>query len=124
MNYFSLKEQTCHCGCGLNKVYEHPGFLQKLNTMRELCGFPLVATCMTRCKKHNAEVGGAPNSAHPEGLAADLKCYAMHTRYKMLEAALAAGFRRIEISAVHMHVDDDPTKEQEIIMLKLGKEIV
>lgn len=124
MNYFSIAEQTCHCGCGLNKVTEHPSFLQKLNTMRELCGFPLVATCMTRCKKHNREVGGTDQSAHIEGLAADLKCRDMHTRYIMLRSALAAGFTRIEMSAVHMHVDDDTSKRPELVMLKLDRGIV
>jgi hypothetical protein len=29
-------------------------------------------TCGARCEKHNAEVGGAPNSAHTIGLAADI----------------------------------------------------
>lgn len=123
MNYFSEKEQSCPC-CGLNKVNEHPSFLAALNTVREIVGQSLIATSMTRCAKHNKEIGGVIKSAHLKGLAADISCTTMKLRGKIVKAAYAAGFDRIEVSSVHVHLDMDDTKERDVLMLKIGKKII
>jgi hypothetical protein len=69
MNYFSIKERSCRCGCGLDLT---PDFLILLNKIREEYGKPINLTCGARCPKHNAKVGGAKKSSHLEGRAVDI----------------------------------------------------
>ncbi len=121
MKYFSEKEMQCPC-CGLNRVKENPTFMKALDTVRELCGFPFVVTSMTRCEKHNKEVGGAPSSAHLKGLAVDIRCFSMNTRAAIIRNAYRAGFKRIEVSQVHVHLDMNDEKP-EVFMLKIGDKI-
>lgn len=68
--YFTPEEFACKC-CG-----QLPGIdvrLQNvLDAMREKCGVPLTLSCAYRCPKHNAEVGGVPNSQHVTMCAADV----------------------------------------------------
>lgn len=45
---------------------------QVLEPARKLCGFPFVITSGYRCKRLNKLVGGAPNSYHTMGMAADI----------------------------------------------------
>jgi len=120
-DYFTKEEKTCHCGCGLNLVDRNPRFLQMLNSARELYGKPMVATSMTRCKKHNKAVGGAAASEHLNGLAADIRCSDYYERLAMLEAFWIVGFRRFEISAVHIHVDFSATKRPFLGLFLNGK---
>lgn len=105
MDHFTEEEKTCNCGCGLNLVDRNPEFLRALNTARDLYGAPMNATSMTRCEKHNREIGGAPHSAHLDGRAADIRCSNNEDRINMVKCLIAAGFRRIELSPVHIHVD-------------------
>ena len=105
MDYFDAAEKACKCGCGLNLVDRNNDFLRALNTARDLYGAPMEATSMTRCEPHNTEIGGAPRSAHMDGRAADIRCSNMEDRMNMVKCFIAAGFRRIEISPVHIHVD-------------------
>lgn len=103
-DHFTVEEKACPC-CGLNFVDRNQDFLQALNTARELYGKPMVATSMTRCTKHNVEIGGTSGSAHLEGRAADISCHNMTERMGMIQAFISAGFHRIEVSPVHFHVD-------------------
>ena len=66
--YFSYDEVTCHC-CG--KHGATPELLKFMDDVREAVGGPVNVTNVYRCPKHNAEVGGVPNSAHALGLACD-----------------------------------------------------
>jgi len=114
MNYFPEEEQRCPC-CGLIKT--QPKFLAALNTVREMCGFPLVATSMTRCEKHNKEVGGSKHSDHLNGDAADIACTDMLKRGQIAAHAWVAGIKKIEISSVHIHLSK--TEGDLLLMLKL-----
>ena len=67
--YFSIDEVSCHC-CGTNGT--QPILLQFMDELREATGHPLECSCAYRCPKHNAEVGGVPNSQHTQGLACDI----------------------------------------------------
>ncbi len=121
-DYFSLGERKCPC-CGLDKTEDNPDFLKALNSARELYGKTMNATSMTRCAKHNAEIGGAPQSVHLVGRAADIACTNMGERMAMIRAFVACGFHRIEVSPVHIHVD---MKEgaRDAFMIKTSKGIV
>lgn len=61
-----FKYQECVCGhCGeiiLNELfYRH---MSSLETLRQDCGFPFIIDSGHRCKVHNSEVGGKPDSMH------------------------------------------------------------
>ena len=75
---FNLSEFECKCGCSM------PDFVKKnvielaenLQVLRDVVG-KLDLTNAYRCKEHNADVGGAVNSQHLKGKAADVKSSAM-----------------------------------------------
>ena len=75
---FNLSEFECNCGCSM------PDFVKKnvielaenLQVLRDAVG-KLDLTNAYRCKEHNADVGGAVNSQHVKGKAADLKSSTM-----------------------------------------------
>lgn len=91
--------------------------VQMLELAREYAQVPFIINSGFRTPKHNAEVGGVPDSAHLKGLAVDLKCETNQIRFIMLWTLLQAGFKRIEISKKHIHVDIDDTKPQSIVWL-------
>lgn len=68
-----------------------------------------------RCKKHNKKVGGAHDSAHRKGLAADIQCLNSSERYFLIVALINAGFRRIGMAENFIHCDLDGTKVQSVI---------
>lgn len=67
--YFVPKEFACPC-CGKAKVDTR--LYDLLDDIREKVGVPLYINSGYRCKKHNIEVGGVPNSTHFLGQAADI----------------------------------------------------
>lgn len=69
--YFKRKEFACKCGCGTSTVDAE--LLQVITDVREHFGKPLVINSGHRCPKHNAAVGGAKNSVHMTGKAADIR---------------------------------------------------
>jgi len=76
MRFFKEQEFVCRCCGGL------PPFAKEniealvenvLDPLRERYGKPIVVNSGYRCPKHNKEVGGATNSQHMEGEAADIR---------------------------------------------------
>jgi uncharacterized protein YcbK (DUF882 family) len=122
MDFFTEEEKRCPC-CGLNLVDRNNDFLRALNSARDLYGRPMEATSMTRCPEHNAAVGGARGSAHMDGRAADIRCSDPEDRVNMVKCFLAAGFRRIEISGVHIHVDMKKGA-RDVLLLKTERGLV
>jgi zinc D-Ala-D-Ala carboxypeptidase len=92
--HFTEKELSCQCWCGFKITDKN--FLAMVDKIRDKVGEPLVLNSAARCKKHNAAIGGAKNSAHVLGLAVDIKCTDSHLRYKIVSAAYAVGIKRIE----------------------------
>lgn len=66
--------------------------LEKLDQLRESVGEPLSVSCMYRCPKHNAEVGGVPNSQHVDGTAADVLVPDDMTVDGLADKAVEVGF--------------------------------
>lgn len=112
--YFQKDEFKCKC-CGENKVDER--LIEKLDKARELAKVAFKIVSGYRCEKHNAEVGGAKNSAHLKGLAADIAVNGPQERYRILKALLASGFTRIGIGKTFIHVDMDKSLIEQIIWL-------
>jgi uncharacterized protein YcbK (DUF882 family) len=69
--HFDEKEFLCKC-CGGGHGLIHPHLILGLQMLRDIIGKPIHLTCAYRCPKHNAEVGGVPNSYHTQGVAADI----------------------------------------------------
>lgn len=68
---FSRSEFACKCGCGFDTVdIKIPEILERVRTMYKS---PITITSGCRCPTHNASVGGAANSLHTLGRAADFK---------------------------------------------------
>lgn len=67
---FSRHEFECKCGCGEAEV--SPRLIEQLQKLRDYIGEPIRITSGRRCVAHNAAVGGAKNSQHLLGAAADL----------------------------------------------------
>ena len=111
MSHFKPEEFRCPC-CGLAHVEK--ALLDKLEVAREIYGRPMVIASGVRCKKHNEEVGGVPESAHVKGEAADVACSFGTNRYDMLMAFFAAGFQRIGVSSTFIHVDVSETLPQKV----------
>ena len=69
---FTSREFCCSCGCGSVRVDEK--LVQGLQKLRDRLARPIRITSGYRCEKHNREVGGATNSLHLTGQAADITC--------------------------------------------------
>ena len=92
-------------------------FIEKLDAIRKECGFPFIVNSGFRTPAHNAQVGGKGESSHTEGLAADIHIKTSHEMFKVLEAAIKLGVKRIGIGKTFIHIDLSPTLPQEVSWL-------
>ncbi|MDD4986495.1 MAG: D-Ala-D-Ala carboxypeptidase family metallohydrolase [Dehalococcoidales bacterium] len=72
---FSRSEFCCKCGCGF--CDPNLGLIEALQKLRDLAGKPISIVSGCRCERHNSNVGGAPNSYHLYGMAADIRIEGM-----------------------------------------------
>jgi uncharacterized protein YcbK (DUF882 family) len=82
-----------------------PTFLSKLDELRGLCGFPFILNSTYRSPEYNASVGGAPNSKHMEGIAADIQCVGSVARARLVKHALNLGLT-VGVYKNFVHVDN------------------
>lgn len=111
-NYFHPSEFT-RCTPPCKKSDMHPDTIARLNRMREIAGIPLVLNCAYRSPAHDRARGRSGTGAHTLGRAVDIRCNADDTRWKIITAAIEAGFTRIGVAGTFVHVDDSPTHAQE-----------
>lgn len=90
-------------------------FLSKLDKARNIADLPFKINSAYRSPKHNAKVGGSPNSSHLKGLAVDISCTDSRTRFIIVDALIKAGFNRIGIADTFIHVDLDLDKSNKVI---------
>ena len=75
VKYFGRHEFACKCGkCGGYPVEPKEAFVRKLDAFRERVGEPVYINSGIRCPEHNEAVGGAKDSRHLYGDAADIRC--------------------------------------------------
>lgn len=75
VKYFGRHEFACKCGkCGGYPVEPSMELLGVLDEIRETVGLPVYINSGVRCAAHNKAVGGAYNSRHTYGDAADIRC--------------------------------------------------
>jgi len=74
--HFQRAEFACKCGCGFDTVDIQT--LEILEAVRQHFGKPVTITSGCRCPNHNRRVGGASNSQHVFGRAADIQVRGVH----------------------------------------------
>jgi len=114
MSYFTDDELRCPC-CG--KLIVSAFLKHQLNRLRGSFGKAIYVNSCYRCKKHNRNVGGSPESSHLNGTAVDIKCNNSKDRFKLIQLALLAGFKRIGVSKDFIHLDVDEEKPQYVMWI-------
>ena len=110
--YFKDSELACrHTG---QQGMDH-GFMQKLEAIREECGFPFLLTSAYRHPSHPIEASKSKPGAHSSGKAVDI-AVSMDKAFKVVEVALKHGIKRIGIAQKgdektrFIHLDDDTSR--------------
>jgi len=101
---FTSTEFECPC-CKRSAM--DMDFIKLLQRARSKAKMPFRINSGYRCVKHNAAIGGVPNSSHLRGLAADIDCWDTYRRYRTIQALIEAGIVRIGISDTFVHGDVD-----------------
>lgn len=110
MRFFKPEEFLCKCGrpnCDAVKTISDI-LVEKLDTLRESIARPIVITSALRCVYKNTQVGGAEDSAHLRGEAADILVNNNVDRFELERHILchpAPLFNRIGHARAHLHVD-------------------
>ncbi len=94
------------------------GFLRMFQALEGRTGYPVFQNINSgaRSAAHNAKVGGVGNSSHkiPTCRAADIHIPNRETQQNLVYAAKAVGFRRIGVGRTFVHLDNDPSKSQNV----------
>jgi uncharacterized protein YcbK (DUF882 family) len=106
LKHFTLSEFDCK-QTGENEMDED--FLEKLDTLRELCGFPFKITSGYRSPNHSIEAAKPSPGKHSEGIAADILTTNPNQRYKIIKFATELGFNGIGVAGNFVHVDTRTT---------------
>lgn len=70
----SFKSSEFECGCNKCETqYLEEELVQKLQKVRDIYKKPIKITSGYRCPTHNKNIGGAKNSSHVSGMAADIQ---------------------------------------------------
>lgn len=102
--FFSDKELTCQCGCGL--MLMDSAFMEKVIDVRRELGFAFSVTSAYRCPEHNNNVSVTGfYGPHVTGRALDVRA---NSRQKSLiqEAMEKKGMTRFGIAKSFIHFDD------------------
>lgn len=111
--YFTPEEfYKCTPSCSIDDM--RPFFMSRLEMARELAGIPFVLNSAYRSVDWEKQHNRTGTSSHCKGVAVDVRCFESDKRYKIVRAALAAGFRRIGIARNFVHLDLDSSKPSSI----------
>lgn len=101
-------------------------FVTQLDMLRAKVGFPIVITSGFRTPEKNKSLPNAvSDSAHLKGVAVDVRSLNSHEVWLIVYAAKTVGINRVGIyvdkdfNPVHIHMDVDPEKVQEVIFIKM-----
>ncbi len=105
---FSPQEMACR---GTGRLMIVPDAMDKLQTLRDKLGAPMIVNSAYRSPEHNRNVGGAKGSKHMEGIAFDVRMD-NHNPDTYISAALSVGFNGIGTYPKQnfVHVDARPTR--------------
>ena len=105
--YFTREEFACQ-ETGENEI--HDAFIEKLDALRDACGFPFVITSGYRSPRHSIEAK-KPNGPgrHARGDAADIAVVSGSQRHVIVANAIKLGFSGIGVAKGFIHVDTRDT---------------
>lgn len=109
----SITTGSFPCPCAACKASPSPAGISQalaahLNAMETLIAGSITVTSGRRCPAHNAAIGGAPDSQHLQGMAADIATDTSSAAYALVKAAFAVGVPFIEVAPHHVHIDLRP----------------
>lgn len=112
--HFSRRELDCHCGCDAPPSVEKnlTALAIELERLRKQLGnVPLHINSGYRCPAYNKKIGGAPQSQHMLGKAADLSGRTVRPLQIRDAASVVPSFRAggIGLYDTFCHVDIRPT---------------
>ena len=102
MKHFNTAEFDCQ-HTGENRMEQ--AFLDKLDALREHCGFPFVITSGYRSPDHPLEAVKEIPGTHAQGIAADIKITSSAQRYSIIKGALEHGFTGLGVAGDFIHLD-------------------
>ena len=112
--YFKESEfKKCTPSCSISQMDQ--SFLALMDRVREKAGIPLVVNCAYRSREWDLIKGRSGNSAHTRGKAMDIRCNTSANRFRIIQAALACGIRRIGVAKTYVHLDNDNSLAQGVI---------
>lgn len=105
---FDAAEFRCPCNapeCDGGKM--DSVFMNALQNVRDMCGFPFHINSGFRCAAHNKAIGGAPDSMHLLGRAADIGITDSMLRFHVMQMALRSmAIRGVGVAKTYLHLDD------------------
>lgn len=105
---FKASEFYCKCGkCGTQVITKD--LIIKLQELRDVIGEPIYINSAYRCPTHNKVVGGASDSQHLKGKAADIRVDDLPP-WVVMQAAEQIGFTGIHAYSTFTHVDVRPKR--------------
>lgn len=103
---FRPEEMACR---GSGELLVVPSFISRLQTLRHILGKPIRITSGFRTPEYNERVGGAKDSAHVKGRAADIAVSGSDA-FVLVRYAIGVGFTGIGVKQHgadrFVHVDD------------------
>ena len=102
MRYFKLSDFDCQ-ETGNNEMSEE--FLEKLDDLRHVCGFPFIITSGYRDPSHSIEARKAKAGTHARGIASDIRINNGNEAYDIIKNAQSMGFNGIGVAKSFIHVD-------------------
>ena len=106
MRYFKIEDFNCK-ETGENEMCQE--FLERLDELRHVCGFPFIITSGYRDKTHSIEKRKPKAGTHAQGIAADIKVSNGHQRYIIQKNAYKMGFTGVGVAETFIHVDTRTT---------------
>jgi hypothetical protein len=113
IQFFSRAEFKCQCGgkyCNGYPAEPAEETVRMADEIRKRVGVPLTVNSGLRCKRHNAEVGGVPNSLHTTGQAVDLSGNISPARLReiaeQVQAEMVPGRGGLGLYSWGVHIDN------------------
>ena len=100
--YFKLEDFDCQ-ETGENEMSTE--FIERLDGLRSVCGFPFIVTSGYRSPSHSIEARKEKPGQHAQGIAADIKVVGGAQRRLLVEKALQMGFTGVGVDKNFIHVD-------------------
>lgn len=106
---FTSDEFDCKCKGYCSKTEIDPKLVEYLQKIRDYFGKPVIINSAYRCDKHNKAVGGASQSKHKYGQAADIKVSGIKP-LKVAQYAEFIGIKGIGQYSNFVHIDTRTNK--------------